>query len=152
MRTLLASIVMAALFVSATAYASEKTDAMATIHQFIDNMNKGDMQAAAAPYAPEASIIDEFPPHYWHGATAFADWGKDFGTDAQKHGDTDPFVKLGKPKHVDITDEHAYVVVPSSYAYKEHGKKVVEKGSTMTFALVKLNGAWKIAAWSWTRN
>lgn len=152
MRTILASLAAATLFVAPAAVASDKADAMATIHQFIDNMDKGDMKAAAAPYAPEASIIDEFPPHYWHGANAFADWGKDFGIDAQKHGDTDPIVKLGKPKHVDVTDDHAYVVVPSSFAYKEHGRKVIEKGSTMTFALVKLDGAWKIAAWSWTRN
>jgi len=152
MRSLFAAVVTAAFFVSATAVASDKTDAMATIHQFVDNLDKGDMQAAAAPYAPESSIIDEFPPHYWHGATAFADWGKDFGTFSQKTGDTDPFVKLGKPKHVDINDDHAYVVIPASFAYKEHGKKMIEKGSTMTFALAKLNGTWKIAAWSWTRN
>jgi hypothetical protein len=90
--------------------------------------------------------------HHRRISPAFADWGKDFGTDAQKHGVTDPIVKLGKPKQIDITNDHAYVVIPASFAYKEHEKKVIEKGSTMTFGLAKHDGAWKIAARSWARN
>lgn len=133
------------------AVASDKTDAMMPIHQFIDNLDKGDMQAAGAAYAPTSSILDEFPPHAWAGATSFADWGRDFGTFSQKQGDTEPFVKLGKPKHIDVTDDRAYVVIPATFSFKEHGKKIVEKGSYMTFALQKLTDGWKITAWSWTR-
>jgi hypothetical protein len=94
----------AARAIATPAAASDKTDAMMPIHQFIDNLDKGDMKAASAAYAPQAGILDEFPPHAWQGATAFADWGRDFGTFSQKAGDTEPFVKLGKPRHIDITD------------------------------------------------
>jgi ketosteroid isomerase-like protein len=145
------SVLAAALIISAPAFASEKTDAAAPVHQFIDGMNKNNMKAAAAAYAPDASIIDEFPPHYWHGADAFGDWGKDFGTDSQKNGITDPIVTLGKVRHIDVTGDHAYAIYPATYSYKQHGKPVHERGATMTFALQKLADGWKIAAWSWTR-
>jgi hypothetical protein len=150
MRIVFASLI-AAVFVAAPAFASDKTDALASIHMFIDNMNKGDMKTAGAAYAPQASILDEFPPHAWQGATTFADWGKDFNDYAQKNGVTDPIVTLGKVRHADITGDRAYVVIEATYSYKQHGKPVSEPGCFMTYALQKLATGWRITAWSWTR-
>jgi ketosteroid isomerase-like protein len=147
MRTSLAFAIL--MFASAGAVADDKADAIAPVHQFISDLNRNDIKGAAAAYAPTASIIDEFPPHHWQGPTAFADWGRDFGVDAQKHGDTDPFVTLGVPTHVSIEGDRAYAVFPSTYSFKEHGKQIDETGSTMTFALQKFANGWRIVGWSW---
>jgi hypothetical protein len=55
---------------------SEKADVMAAVHQFIDGFNKGDVKTVLAACAAQASIVDEFPPYAWQGATACSDWGK----------------------------------------------------------------------------
>jgi ketosteroid isomerase-like protein len=134
------------------AAASDKTDVMATVHQFIDGFNKGDTKTALAACAAPSSIIDEFPPHEWQGATACADWANDFATDSKKNGITDPIVTLGKPRHVDITGDRAYVVVPATYTYKQHGKRVTESGSILTVALQKVADGWRMTGWAWTKH
>jgi ketosteroid isomerase-like protein len=141
----------AALAVASPTFASDKTDAVVPVHQFVDSMNKNDMKSAAAAYAPDASIIDEFPPHHWHGANAFGDWGQDFGTDAQKNGVTDPVLMLGKARRIDVTDDHAYAIFSATYSFKQHGKHKRETAD-MTFALQKLAEGWRITAWSFTRH
>jgi hypothetical protein len=147
MRAILISV---ALLASLPALADDKTDAMTPIHQFLDRMNANDMKSAAAAYAPTASIIDEFPPHHWQGPTAFADWGRDFEIDSKKNDVSDPNVTLGAPKHIDVTGDRAYVVAPATYSFKQHGKQMSETGSTMTFALQKLTGGWRIVGWAWS--
>jgi hypothetical protein len=77
------------------AAASDKRDVMATVNQFNDSLNKGDTKTALAACAAPSSIIDEFPPHQWQGATACADWANDFATYNKKYGITHPFAKLG---------------------------------------------------------
>src|SRR2546426_7908357 len=130
MRTII--IAFAVALAGAPAAASEKTDVMAPVHQFIDGLNKGDTKGALAACAAQSSIIDEFPPYEWQGATACADWANDFEAFNKKGGITEPIAKLGKPKHVDITGDRAYVVVPATYTYKQNKKKVTESGSVMT--------------------
>ena len=97
---------------------------MATVHQFIDGFNKGDVKTAVAACADQASVIDEFPPYEWHGAGACAQWAADFDADAKKNGITPGAVTLGKTRHLDITGDRAYVVVPTEYAFKQKGKAV----------------------------
>ena len=67
------------------------------------------MKAVAATCADQAFIIDEFPPHEWHGAGACAKWMDDYDADAKKNGITDGIVTLGVPLHVDVTADRAYV-------------------------------------------
>ena len=145
------ALAVAPVAVSAAA-ASEKTDVMAVVHQFMDGLNKGDTQSALTACASPASIIDEFPPHEWQGATACADWANDFAADSKKNGITDPIVKLGTPKHVDITGDRAYVVVPATYTFKQHGKRATESGSLLTVALQKGAAGWRITGWAWTKH
>ena len=134
------------------ALASDKTDVMATVHQFMDGVNKGDTKTALAACAAQSSIIDEFPPHHWQGATACADWANDFDTFNKKSGITDAVATLGKPKHVDITGDRAYIVIPANYTYKENGKKVTESGSTLTVALQKVAAGWRMTGWAWAKH
>jgi ketosteroid isomerase-like protein len=148
MRTL--SFVCAfALFVTGSAVASEESDVLVPVHQFVDGFNKGDAKSALAACAEDASIIDEFPPHEWHGAGACAKWADDYVASAKKEGITDGVVKLHKPSHVTVNGDRAYVVIPSDYTWKQKGKPMKETRAAFTFALNKGAGGWKIIAWSW---
>ncbi len=143
---------VAVALVSMPAAASEKTDAMATVRQSIQAFNKGDMKAYVGFCAKETSIIDEFPPHEWHGAGACTKWVSDYEADSRKNGITDGTVTLGTPLHVDVTGNRAYVVVPASYTFKQKGKQVRETGSTMTVVLQKGAAGWRMIAWTWTKH
>ena len=144
-------IAFAVAMAAAPAVASDATDIVAAVHQFIDGMNKGATKSALATCAAPSSIVDEFPPYAWQGATACADWANDFEAFNKKSGITDPIATLGKPKHVDITGDRAYVVVPATYTYKQNGKKVTESGAHLTAALQKGAAGWIITGWAWTR-
>jgi ketosteroid isomerase-like protein len=141
-----------AMLLQGTIAAQEKSAVMAPVHQFVDAFNKGDAKTAAALCATEASIIDEFPPHEWIGAGACTKWMNDYDADAKKEGVTDGSVTLGMPRHVDITADRAYVVVPAEYTFKQKGKATKESGSTLTIAMRKGASGWRIVAWAWTKN
>jgi hypothetical protein len=124
---------------------------MTPVHQFVDGFNKGDIKTALAACAEQTSIIDEFPPHEWHGAGACSNWANDFDADAKKNGITDGIVTLGNPRRVDITADRAYVVVPANYTFKQKGKLVKETGSMLTLVLQKGAAGWRITGWGWTK-
>jgi len=138
-----------ALFVAAPAVASDETDVMKPIHQFVDGFNKGDVKSALAACAEETSIIDEFPPHEWHGAGACAKWADDYVANAKKDAISDGVVTMHKASHVTVSGDRAYVVVPADYAWKQKGKPMKETRAAFSFALQKGAGGWKITAWSW---
>jgi ketosteroid isomerase-like protein len=152
MRKFILVLVVAAWAAAAPAATSEKSAVMATVHQFVDGFNKGDVKTAIAACADQTSIIDEFPPHEWHGAGACANWANDFDADAKKNGITDEVVTLGEPRHVDITGDRAYAVVNADYTFKQKGKPMKETASVMTFALQKSPAGWRIAAWAWSKH
>lgn len=151
MHKVLVALAVAVLAQGPTA-ASAQTDVMVSVHQFVDAFNKGDAKAAAAACADQTSILDEFPPHEWHGAGACSVWMNDYDSDARKNGITDGIVTLGNPRHVDVTADRAYVVVPASYTYKKRGTVVKEIGSTLTLALQKGEAGWRITGWAWGKN
>ncbi len=132
--------------------AAEKAAVMVPVRQFADAFNKGDTKTAAAACADQTSILDEFPPHEWHGAGACLQWMNDYDADARKNGITDGFVTLGTPRHLDISADRAYVVIPSDYAFKLKGKAVKETGSMFTVALHKGAAGWRITGWAWAKN
>jgi ketosteroid isomerase-like protein len=136
----------------AAAGASQEAAVVATVNKFVDSFNKGDAKAAVAMCAAETSIIDEFPPHEWHGAGACERWLADFDADATKNGITDAIVTMGKLRHVDVTGDRAYVVSPVDYSYKQKGKPVKETGSTFTLVLQNVGGSWRLTGWAWSKN
>jgi hypothetical protein len=138
--------------ISASALASDKSDAADTVNKFLEAFNKGDTQMAATVCAPETSIIDEFPPHEWHGEGGCARWMAAYDEDAKKNGITDGVVTLGKPLHDDVTGHRAYLVIPATYVYKKMGVEVKELHSLLTVSLHEEKAAgWKITGWSWTK-
>lgn len=141
-----------ALAATLPAAATDKTDVVTTVNKFVDSFNMGDMKALTATCADQASIIDEFPPYEWHGAGACAKWTDDYGADAKKNGITDGGVTLGALRHVDVTADRAYVVVPANYRFKQNGKVVQETASTLAIALQKTDGAWRMTGWAWAKH
>jgi ketosteroid isomerase-like protein len=146
------AVIGIALMSTVAVCASEKTDVMATVHQFVDGFNKGDTKTALAACAPQAAIIDDVPPHAWQGAGACAAWASAYDADSKKHSITDGIVTLGQPRHVDVTGDRAYVVVPATYTYKERGTSVTESGSILTVALQKVAAGWRITGWAWAKH
>lgn len=151
MKNVLLALVIAAL-ASVSASASDETDVMATVNRFVDGFNKGDTTMIVAACADQMSIIDEFPPHEWHGAGAIAKWVTDYDVDAKKNGISDGIVTLGKPQHIDVTAAYAYIVAPADYAFKRQGKPVKETGSIFTLTLQKGGAGWRITGWAWAKH
>ena len=129
--------------------ASQETDAMAPVRQFVDGFNKGDVKMTQAACADQTFIIDDFPPHEWRGSGATSKWFHDLAAMGKKHDMSDPFVTLRKPRQVNATGSHAYVVVPINLRYKDKGHLVSRTG-LMTLALHKGVAGWRITAWAWT--
>lgn len=55
------------------AFASDNPEVMATVRQYDDAFNNGDMKAWKALCSDQAIIIDDFAPHVWQGANACGD-------------------------------------------------------------------------------
>jgi hypothetical protein len=153
MHRLLIALSLAALatFTTAQTPGSGQTAVLAPVNQFVDGFNKGDTKMLLAACADETSILDEFPPHEWHGTGACAKWVSDFDADAKKNGITDGVVTLRKASHVDITSDHAYVVIPANYTFKQKGTPVSEAGSIITLTLQKSSTGWRITGWAWAK-
>jgi len=95
------------VFASGTASASDKTDAMAVVHKWVDSFDKGDGKTMSTYCADGALIIDDFAPHVWQGSGACATWYSDFETFAARAQITTPNVALGKVRHLDIDSGYA---------------------------------------------
>lgn len=118
----------------------------APIAQFIEAFNKGDVAAARATHLTDAVIVDEVAPYKWRGFDA---WLADLGKDSAAQGLTDQSVELGTPTRALVTGDNAYVIVPSTYRFKQKGTAMSEVAQ-MTFALHRTTSGWKIAGWTWT--
>lgn len=149
MRMAIVAGALLALVAGSSALASDEDDVTAAINAFIGAVNTGDFKAAAATHVDAPSIIDEFPPHHWQGPTAFNDWLADFGKDSAARKVTDSKLKPHNAKRIFVEGDHAYVVMPTDYTFKQDGKGRAEYG-TITYALDKTTTGWKIAAWAFS--
>jgi len=147
-KVVIGAVVWCALGAVAVA-ATPDPQLLAPIQKFIDSFNKGDAAGAAATHAADAVIIDEVPPYLWRGGQAFQAWSADLDKDAKARGITDQAVTIGAPTREEVSGDHAYVVVPAVYAFKERGVAMRESAQ-FAFALRKGAGGWLIHGWTWT--
>lgn len=152
MVTLATVFAIISTFTPKPAFASDQTDVVSTVHQFFDNLDPKRLDTALAACDSPVSILDEFPPHVWHGPTACADWWKGLLAYNEKSGITDGDVKLGAPWTVDVTGDRAYLVAPTTYVFKQHGKLVTEAHAVFTVALRRTGAGWRITAWTWSKH
>ena len=137
---------------AAPALASDQDDAMATVTQFIGAFNAGNADDAIALCEDETNILDDFAPYVWDGEGACAGWINDYGDYAAANEISGAVVTAKTPKHVDVSGDDAYVVLPVSYAYTQKGMKVSEPNSMLTIALPKEDEGWRISAWAWSKD
>ena len=55
---------------------------------------------------------------------------------------------IGKPQQFVVTGDHAYAVLPATFAFKKDGKPV-KFTATATFSLQKTAAGWRITGWAW---
>ena len=127
------------------------TEPMETVRRYIDCFNKSDVKGMAAACDVPMSILDGLAPHVWHGPTASEDWHRDVTVAGDREGATDYFVALGEPRHVNVTGDRSYVVVPATMTFRVHGQPVTQTGSALTVALRKVDAEWRIMAWAWAK-
>lgn len=149
MLTLLFAIALGA----PASFASDKSEVVDTVHRYLDNLDSEHsekVQTALAICDSQVSILDEFPPHEWHGPTACADWWKGLLAYNDKSGITDGDATLGTPQTVDVNGDHAYFVAPMTYTYKQHGKSIKETAS-FSVSLRRTQAGWRITGWAYSK-
>jgi ketosteroid isomerase-like protein len=126
-------------------------DPLAAVRHYINSFNKGDVAAMAATCADPMSILDGMAPHVWHGPNASQDWYRDVLTEGKHQGASDYHVTLGEPRHVNVTGDVAYIVVPATMTFKVRGKQLTQTGANFIVALRKLATGWRLTAWAWAK-
>jgi ketosteroid isomerase-like protein len=111
--------------------------------------NKGDIPAAKALMTPTVTITDEVAPYLWSGSGSLDAWLGDLATSEAAEGKTGAVVAIGAPSREVVSGDHAYVIAPSTYTFKQKGT-LMRETAQMTFALAKGPGGWKVAAFTWT--
>jgi ketosteroid isomerase-like protein len=138
-----------AILAAAPAVATDEPAVMSVLRNWVMGFNSGDAKSAIANCADQTSLIDDFPPHEWHGAGACAKWFSDFQTMCRSEGITDAAIALGKPMHIDISAGVAYVVAPTTLTFQRKGVPVKDKG-VLTVTLQGGASDWRITGWAWS--
>jgi hypothetical protein len=121
---------------------------MKPIQAALDALNNGNPKLLTGIYASNATVVDEFPPYSWSGATAGADWFNDFGKFAKQVHLTNARGSLLPVKNFNESGGRAYIVVPTNFGGSIKGKPMKETG-TWTFTLQRSGSAWMIVTQSW---
>jgi hypothetical protein len=146
--TLFGSVVVVSMSAAAGA-ATPTAEAMMPVRAFIDSFNKGDMKTAEAQTSPDGMlIIDEIAPFTWTGPKAFDTWGKALDDSDKSAGNTDDHVTDGKPVHVELSADRAYIVVPAVYTFKQKDVAMRETAQ-MALTLQKGKTGWLIIGFAW---
>ena len=124
-------------------------DPVSVLREYINAFNKGDANALASCFAVPGNILDGMAPHVWSGPTATQDWFRDAQAEAEHLDVKGYFVTLGERLHNNVTA--AYVVLPATMTFKIKDKQVIQSGAAFTVALRRMDGAWRIASWAWTK-
>ena len=145
----LSSVSVAAPAATPMGTAPPAGQAMAAVHQFVDNFNSGNTKEMLAACAPATNILDDFPPHVWSGSGACAAWASALEAANKAQGMGGEKVTLSAPTTEMVTGNVAYIVVPASLVFTQRGKAMTQTGATWTLVVRKMSGGWRITAWAW---
>jgi ketosteroid isomerase-like protein len=130
---------------------SSSNDPMTAVLVYVDAFNNGDAKAMAAVCDDPMQILDGMSPHVWQGPTASEDWWRDVLKEG-KHLEASGYnIALGEPRHVDVTGDYVYVVVPAAMTFILRGKRVNQTGAVFTVGLRRVDTQWRLTAWAWTK-
>jgi ketosteroid isomerase-like protein len=149
MRAIIGALSVAVCLAGSAYAAGPDSGPAATVHQFIDDFNKGDIAGAKATHLDDVSIVDEVAPHEWHGPGAFDAWVAALSATATATGQTKEQVVIGDNIRTQIDGDTAYVVMAAVFTYDLKGTPTVEPAQ-MVFALRNGAGGWKISGWAWS--
>jgi len=121
------------------------------VQAYLDAFNRQDAEGMAACFAVPGVILDGMAPHLWSGPSAPRDWWADVLAEGEHLGAGDYYVTIGEPLHNDVTGDAAYLVLPTTMRFNFKGQPVTQSGARFTVALRREEGAWRIAAWAWTK-
>lgn len=128
---------------------AEPDPVMAPVNQIMNAFNAGDVKAVLAACDPTGiSVIDDVPPFTWTGRTAMTAWFKDLSASESKAGITGGKLSFGAAIDRIVNGSQAYVVLPTVYHFRQHGKAMHDP-ARMTFALHKTGNRWLISSWAW---
>ncbi|MCV7203713.1 hypothetical protein B7435_03190 [Mycolicibacterium peregrinum] len=130
---------------------SEPNDPMAAVRRYVDAFNRADVDALAAVCADPMQILDGMAPHVWQGPTATQDWWRDVLAEGEHLGASDYQIALDEPRHVNVTGESGYVVVPATMTFDLNGRQIVQIGGVFTVALRNGADGWRLTAWAWAK-
>jgi hypothetical protein len=122
---------------------------MVAVRQFVEGFNNGDIDLAQAACTDETSIVDDFPPHEWAGPGATTRWYREMAAMATESGMSDWSVTLAEPRHITVSDRHAYVVIPADVRWQQDGAST-GRTAALTVALREEAEGWRISAFTWT--
>jgi ketosteroid isomerase-like protein len=147
MRTIFIASVGALLV--ALPVAAATADFMPVVQTWVDGFNRADAKGTAATCADQAAVIDDFPPHEWHGAGACQRWFTDFVSMSKAAGITAARIELQAVSHTESAEDAAYVVVPAKLSFDRRGARVTEQG-ILTVTLRNGMRGWAITGWVWS--
>lgn len=124
---------------------------MAAVRQYVEAFNEGDAEAMAGTCADPMQILDVMSPHVWQGPTASEDWWNDVLAAGEHVGASGFHITLDEPRHVRVTGDFAYIVVPATLTFDLGGREVTQTGSLFTVALRKVDTDWRLSAWAWAK-
>jgi hypothetical protein len=139
------------VFCSGPVFASDQSDVLQRMQRTIDEANRSiDPPTLAENFAPSVVLVDDLAPFVFTGAPedAIATWVKAYTADSEQNGVTGFSMQLLKPRHIEVNDGHAYIVLPAVYHFKEHNKPMRIRG-VITATLEKVDDKWLISTWSW---
>lgn len=130
---------------------SEPNDPMAAVRRYVDAFNRGDVDMMSAACADPMQILDGMAPHVWQGPAATRDWWRDVLAEGEHLGASDYHITLDEPRHVTVTGESGYVVVPATMTFDLNGQQIVQTGGVFTVALHNDDHGWRLTAWAWSK-
>jgi hypothetical protein len=146
----LGAIVLFALVCANGVAAAAERSVLVPIETYVRAANAGNRPLLISAFTADSAIVDEFAPFRFSAPHAAAHWYDGFGADQSTNGVSDAIIAYTAPKFVTVAGSHAYVVLPTVYTYKIHGKPAKETGS-LAFTLVERNATWKISAMAWAK-
>ncbi|WP_319456824.1 MULTISPECIES: nuclear transport factor 2 family protein [unclassified Mycobacterium] len=130
---------------------SDRDDVLGAVVRYVEAFNNGDPAAMGATCADPMQILDGMSPHVWQGPTAAEDWWRDVLAEGEHLGASGYHIELAEPRHVDVGDDFAYVVVPATMTFDLRGQRITQTGSVYTVALGKVGSDWHLRAWAWAK-
>lgn len=131
------------------AAASGKEDATSVMQRWIDGFNKGDVRSAISMCANQTSMIDDFPPHEWHGPGACKRWFADFQSMCKVQGISNSRIAVEPASHTEMTKEFGYMVFPAKLSFNRKGTSAADNG-ILTVTLHNGTTGWRITGWAWS--